>query len=414
MLSFPQLQQLIRQVCGSNTPFYRNHYGGRPRVETLADWQKLPPVTKDHLRGVPMESRTFIPLEELDHLRTSSGTSGGAPVFCPRTHVRNMDYRLEFHDFKNPFMAFSVPMMPHWHQLFQKEHGRCPSVLVYDPANPAASAKLAKAAGVDAFSVFVYHVAALGEAFQRENIAHAIRYIEVTGETCSKALYDYMHATFPRATIVQSYGASEVEDVHIGMPCKPMDGTEPLAVYHPKETHYLEILDENGHIVEPRASAEGTLLITAYAGEPSAFPLIRFNIGDTVRIVESDCAKHGVFSFTVLGRTALDFLKIQGGVLRADEMARVLRLFADKVTDRFEMHRFEDETPDGPKVRVELHVEPRGTTDVTLLAGSIAAALRVNPSRTYAQGVIDGMYLPLTCIPLPASSGGKTKRLIAH
>jgi phenylacetate-coenzyme A ligase PaaK-like adenylate-forming protein len=324
-----------------------------------------------------------------------------------------MDYRLDYHDFKGAFLAFGVPMMPHWHEQFMEEHGITPRVIVFDPKEPQISIRLAKIAGVDALSVFVFHIQMVGELMKEEGITENIKFIEVTGEICSTALYRYMKQTFPNAVILQSYGASEVEDVHMGMPCKPMDGTEPLAVYHPKETHYLEIIDSHGTSLEPRVGVEGELLVTAYPGEPSAFPLIRFRIGDMIRVVEDRCP-HGSWSFTVLGRAELDFVKVTGGVLRVDEIIRVLQLFPEKVTDVFEFHYIIKETDKGPLLSPILKIEMVGNPNLKELARDIEEHLRINPELTYAQGVNDGRFLPLTCEPLELTDGVHKHRWIVR
>lgn len=422
MLDFKTMQGLLERVTDPKRgSFYRTHYGlgaadAALNISSLEEWRSLPPVTKDALIASSLQERSYLPLCELDHLRASSGTSGKPPLFSPRTHVRNMEYRLEYHDFKNAFLAFTVPLMPHWHERFLSEHGMEPRVIAYDPKYPRASVRLAKLAGVDAVSVFLYHATALGEAMKAEGHNNNIRFLEVTGEKCNRATYEYLRETFPNATILQSYGASEVEDVHIGMPCRPMTGEEPLAVYHPKSTHYLELIDpETGAPVEPVAGAEGELLITAYPGEPSAFPLVRFRIGDMVRVVESACPRHGSWSFTVLGRAEFDFVKVLGGVLRADEVERVLRTVSEHVSDRFELHHFTRETEQGPKTQVVLHVEPKGEISFESLARHIAERLRVAPERTYADGVLRGAYLPLQCAELKnPGTAGKSKKLIVH
>jgi phenylacetate-coenzyme A ligase PaaK-like adenylate-forming protein len=226
-------------------------------------------------------------------------------------------------------------------------------------------------------------------------------------------MYEYIRATFPNAVIVQSYNSSEVEDAHIGMPCKPMDGSEPLAVYHEKATHHLELLDPStGNTLKPESGAEGDLLVTAYPGEPSSFPLVRFRIGDTVRVVEERCA-HGSWSFTVLGRTDMDFLKIPGGVLRADEIERVLRTMPEIVTDRFELHCTETGSPHGPRIAPVLMVEPLSeAADVAALAAPLAELIRVSPQMSYADGVRAGRYASLRCEPLKSPRSGKTKRMV--
>jgi len=423
MLSFQQRKELLAHCTAQNAPssFYRKHY--RLSVNTPdfipateQEWQQLPIVTKGNLSASTLEKRSFLPLNTLDHMRASSGTSGKAPLFSPRTHVRNMDYRLAYFDFSAPFLAFGVPMMPHWHEQFQTEHGGDPRVISYDPRYPEMSARLAATVGVEGVSLFAYHVRAAGDALRAVGIAERIRFLEVTGEVCSRALYEYMRGTFPNATIVQSYGASEVEDVHIGMPCRPMTGEEPLALYHPKSTHFLEIIDPvTERVVPMEAGVEGDLLITAYPGEPAAFPLIRFRIGDTIRIVESDCS-HKDIAFTVLGRTELDFLKLEGGILRADEVERVLRTMPDLMTDEFELHRYERRTPHGPRTYIDLKVRVRpGARLPEDIGNSVATRLRVGPAQTYSDGVAAGRYLPLTCTELiDEPSSRKRQRLISH
>jgi phenylacetate-coenzyme A ligase PaaK-like adenylate-forming protein len=420
MLSFEQLQKLVAHATSSPTSdFYPTLYGrtikdGPLHIPDVDAWRSLPVVTKDALIAHPIARRSFLPLTQLNHLRASSGTSGKAPLFSPRTHVRAMDYRARFHDFKKPFMSFTVPLMPYWHEQFQKEHGGNPTVIIYDPKQPRASVTLAAEAGIDAASLFIYHVQTAGDEMVRHGINANIKFLEITGETCSRALYDYMRATFPNATIVQSYGASEVEDVHIGMPCKPMDGTEPLSVYHPKDTHYLEIIDpETGAVLEPAPGVEGDLLITAYPGEPAAFPLVRFRIGDTIRVVDAPCKEHGTWSFTVLGRTDMEFVKIPGGVLKADEVARVLRLYESDVSDTFVLRCTEMQTSEGPRLKPVLEVELKKNIDLMELADRLARSIRVAPSFTYHDGTVAGRYLPLTCVPLqPGTSSKKHLRIV--
>ena len=422
MLSFEQRKDIVQSVTQRDrrSDFYRAHFGltspdEHLSVNTENEWRSLRPVTKDDLLASPLHRRSFLPLTELDHVRASSGTSGKGVLFSPRTHVRSLEYRLNFHDFAGAFMTYTVPMMPHWHETVYEAHGRIPRVLSYDPKEPEASARIARAANVDGLSLFVYHVRDAGEAFKKYGLHEHIRFLEITGELCSKTLFSYMRTTFPRATIVQSYGASEVEDVHIGIPCRPMTGEEPLALFHEKETHYLEIIDpESGQVLEPHEGTEGELLITAYPGEPSAFPLIRFRIGDTVRVHAPSC-EHGRLAFSVVGRSALDFLKMPGGILRADEIERILRLMPTDVSDEFQAHRYEHMTPYGPKPQITIAVQRKKQTDLESLAHTISSLLRVNPERTYADGVREGRYLPLICTDLDTDrTGNKHRRLIAH
>jgi phenylacetate-coenzyme A ligase PaaK-like adenylate-forming protein len=420
MMTFEELQTLVAHCTKPAGPslyrtLYRMDTGSPARaIRTWDEWRLLPFLTKDSMLATPLAERTFASGYDTDHLRPSSGTSGKPPLFSPRTYLRGMEYRAQYYDFKGAMLAFTVPAMPHWHEYFQTSRGHIPRVVVFDPKNARASVRLARAAGVEAISTFAYHIRPIGDLMQKEDIAKNIRFIEICGEACTHALFEYMRRVFPQATILPFYGSSEVEDSPIGVPCRPITGEEPLAVYHAKGHRLHELIEpETGALVEPEAGAEGELVVTAYPGEPSALPLVRFRTGDTVRVVESKCPRHHTWSFTVVGRVELDFIKVPGGVLRADEAERVMRLLGDRVSDRFQLHTYERETSKGSKIQVEISVEVKEGTDLSLLATDIARHLRVNPSLTYAEGVTNGRYLPLVCTPFNPPVG-KIKRLVAH
>ena len=422
MLNFGQLQSLTEHVTDpAGGQFYRKLYKMLPgdpslKIGSLKEWQSLPLVTKEALGAVPLKDRLFIPMPLVDHIAVSSGTSGRSPLFNPHTNERNQEFQFEYHDFKTPIMAFGGPMIPHQYERFMRQNGIPERVVAFDPKNPKASVILARAAGVDSLSLFLYQVHAAGEHMKKEKMNERIRFIDVVGETCSQVFYEYMRKTFPKAKIVSSYGAQEVDDApYIGIACKPMNGSEPLAVYHPKKTHYLEIRNpETGEILEPRAGVEGDLLVTAYQGEPAVFPLLRLQIGDSIKVVEEKCP-HGSWSFTVLGRTNMDFVKIEGGELRSDEIGRVLRLFPERVSDIFQLHCYTRETQKGPLLELVLQVDARGKINFELLARDIENNLRTGPSFTYGEGVKEGRYLPIRCEPLEQKNDGKKhKRIVVH
>lgn len=418
MMNVMELGALVAHVTKPGPDFYRRHYGVGTKplsITSIEEWRTLPFTTKADLLARPLRERTFLPFSDIDHLRPTSGTSGKGALFCPRTPLRGMEYRLEYHDFKQPMLAFTVPAMPHWHEDFMHRAGGTGGVVVYDPANPAASVKVARDAGVDSISVFAFHMPQLGEHMKRECINENIRFIEMAGEACTKKLFEYLRETFPHATLVPFYGSSEVEDSPIGMPCRAITGEEPLALYHGKGSHYLEIVDPATlEVVEPIRGAEGELVITAYPGEPSAFPLLRFRTGDFVRVIDERCPKHHSWSFTLLGRTEMDFIKIAGGVLRADEIARVLQLFETNVSDRFELHSFERASATGPLLAPTLYVEIVSPIDLHDLSRAIMHELRVAPSFTYEEGVMQGRYLPIVCKPFVPPVGKKSKRIVRH
>lgn len=418
-MRFDELPGLIAHVTDPKRGlFYRELYGMQPgdhaiSVDSEKEWLALPILEKKHLIARPLKERIFLPLSHLDHLRPSSGTSGRGPLFSPRTYLRGMEYRLKYHDFKRPVISYTVPAIPHWHEEFQLAHGITCGTISFDPKHPAACARLARDAGADALSVFAFHIPLIAPHLVHEGIAGDIRLIEIAGESCSRKLFEFIRATFQNATIIPFYGSSEVEDSPIGMPCRAIDGQEPLALYHGKQSHYMEIRDpDSGEMLKPVSGTEGELIITAYPGEPSSFPLIRFATGDTVRVVDETCPEHGTWSFTLLGRTGMDFLKVPGGILRADEIERVLRTLPEEVSDSFEVLCGETASARGPLLSPLLRVELKKPADLDSLAARISTLLRVSPTMTYSDGVREGRYAPLTCESFEAPIGVKTKRII--
>jgi phenylacetate-coenzyme A ligase PaaK-like adenylate-forming protein len=417
MLSFEKLAELAVFATSAKPRLYRSLYGLKEgevaRVTSMRDWHNLPILTKDIIQNEPFSDRIFCPLSDVDHIRATSGTSGRPPLFCPRTHLQGLDHRREHHSFTGATLSFTVPIMPHWHELFQSEKGAVPRVIVYDPRRPQASIRLAKAAGVDHLCLFTFHMPRVCEFMEREGIGSRVRLIEIAGESCSASLFHEMRRVFPNAEVFSYYGASEIEDWPIGMACAPLSEEDPSGVYHGKNTHYLELVDpETGAPLEPKEGMEGDLLISAFPAPPRSFPLIRYRIGDRIRIV-GYCDIHETWSYVVLGRSESDFIKIPGGVLRADEIERVLRSLGSRVSDRFTLHRFDRQTSDGVRVEVVLQVQATGSLEE--LARDIAQQLRVNPVRTYADGVKDGMYLPLKCESLSDPTGvQKHKRMVHH
>jgi phenylacetate-coenzyme A ligase PaaK-like adenylate-forming protein len=392
--------------------FYRKHFGlpagGPPiTISSWDEWHALPLLSKETLAQTPLQERLFIPLSRVDHFFCSSGTTGRLPVFSSRARLLEYGFRTAWHSFTRPVLVSSP--VPHQHEAFLASCDAPPLSITLDPRNPAASARLAKAAGVDAIFAFAFHIPIVMPHLVAAGIAPDIRYIEMTGSACPRAQFEEMRTCFPNAKIMQVYGTSEVENSVMGIPCRPIDDSEPLAVYHPKEGHHLEIYDtETGRPLLPKAGVEGEMIITAFRGEPASFPMIRYRSGDKVRITEERCATHGTWSFTVLGRVDMDFVKIRGGVLKVDELERVLRLLPESTSDVFELHVFEPK--DGP-LRLVLKVQARDS-NLPKLADKVSSMMRVGPSQTHADGVKRGLYAPLVCERLEVVPRGKHKRIV--
>jgi phenylacetate-coenzyme A ligase PaaK-like adenylate-forming protein len=393
--------------------FYRRFYGMREEAEarsirTIDEWRSIPLLSKRDLLGATMTERSFLPMRDVDYISSSSGTTGSLPLFSPRTQISEYGFRQGA--FQNAVLA-STPV-PHQQELFLENLDLAPRVIVIDPRNPAATARLAKAAGVDAIFAFLFHVPLIAEHLVREGVAEQITCIELTGESPSRSQLEQLERIFPNAVITACYGTSEVENSPMGVPCKPISSREPLPIYHPKDGIFIELLDADSQGSLPlEAGTEGELVITAYRGEPAAFPFIRYRTGDKARIIETECARHNSFSFAVVGRIEMDFVKLPGGMLQADEIERALRSLPDTVEDTFEAHVFEQKG----NVRIVLRILPKHGTDLETLAQKISSTIRISPDSTYADAAARGLVADLECEQLEQSTSiAKRKRIVRH
>ncbi|HEV8666266.1 MAG TPA: AMP-binding protein [Candidatus Paceibacterota bacterium] len=412
------LASLVTDVVASPySAFYRELYnvpaGSVPNLHTWNDWQLVPTFSKEHMLERPMHEYTFARHKDIDAVYYTSGTSGKPPVFCARMpYIDGLSFRKEFYDFKGALLS-SIKVQ-HRSDDFLAEIGSPSLTINFDGKHLAACVRLAKAAGVDSLGVHTFTIQAIGEEMKKVGINKNIRLINFVGETCSLMLYSYMRETFPNAKITGYYGLTEAEGA-VAVPCREMDDEQPYPVLHAHPEFHLDIIDSaTGNALPIEPGIEGEILVTdLHPGR--ALQLVRYRPGDTIRVVEAACKAHGKWTFTVLGKTASDFMLVPGGELRADEIERVLRTMPE-VTDHFEMHRYDGGTKERPMLEISLHVQTlTKEVDLQALALRIQKELRVSPNRIYQNGVDEGVYAPLRCVPLlQPNADKKHKRMFKH
>lgn len=419
-LELVQLAKLMaRAVASPYSDFYRTLYnvpaGSVPNLASWDDWQLVPTFTKENLLESPMREYTFVPHSEVEVIYYTSGTSGKPPAFFPwPVYAGNYAHRKMFYDFKGAVLS-SIKAQ-HRNDVFLKEVGSPFFAVNFDGKHPQACVRLAKTAGVTMLGVHTFTIQAIGEEMKKVGMNKDIKLIDFVGETCSLMLYSYMRETFPNAKIISFYGMSEVNGT-VGRPCRAMSDDEPYPVFHVDEEYHVDLIDPVSGLPLPALSGtEAEVLITDRSDKVRGFPVIRYRIGDTVRVVEERCKEHGAWTFTVLGKTASDFMLVPGGQLRADEIERVLRSMQGEVTDHFEMHRYDAGTKERPMLEAVLHVQtldPNANLDT--LAKNIQKELRVAPNRTYQKGVEEGYYAPLRCTALAQTTlERKHRRMFKH
>ncbi|OGC81208.1 hypothetical protein A2943_00430 [Candidatus Adlerbacteria bacterium RIFCSPLOWO2_01_FULL_51_16] len=414
MAEFEKLCSLVEKYTRKGgCDFYRNLYNLSPVISSLKikkqkEWEELPFLTKEDIQKVPIEKRIFVPWGEVAFIRSTSGTSGKPPVFFPFITVpqRPASPRIQ----KGILTSLPTPTSI-LESAFEKVLGKKIVLFLLDPRFPEESVNTALAHGIDSLILVPFLLSAVAKNISGSD-RMKIMYIEFHGDHAGQEVINFTKEQFPNAAIVQIYGISEIGSMTLA--CGEASAEHPGDTYHASADIHLEIVDpDSKEKISLLPGAEGELVCTTMYG-PIAFPMIRYRTGDMARVVESTCKEHGEWSFTVIGRKDMDFIKIPKGVLRADEVERVLRSMRGKVSDEFELHYSEHATgEESPKIQVTLHVEAHSGVELSELADEIASKLRVSPSLTYAQGVERGLYLPLTCAPLQKlDMPGKRKRMV--
>lgn len=422
MMSLDELSRIVAEATRPDAKgFYRRHFGlregeGPVEIKTWSEWSGLPLITKEELTAVASRERICGSWSDINRLGVTSGTTGKRPIVAMQSLMDPYAFRLAYHDHRKGCLAYIFPAPPHWHEIRMRERGVQGRVVVLDPKRPAASVRLAKAAGIDTLSVFTFHIPIVGPHIERAGFASRIRLIEICGEPCSEGLFSYISRTFPNAQVRGFYGIFENEEGNIAYTCGPITKDRLDAPYHAiTPFQYHEILDlVTGSIVKPAKGAEGELVLTIRKRPVSVFPLIRYRTGDIIRVAAEDCAEHGGWSFHIIGRRELDFVKLPGGQLRVDELEKAVRAQKEYLFDT-DFRAFVDESGEVPKPSLEIALHLRRPSDAPRVAKKIAAALRVGPAFTYADGVARGLYGEIVCENLAeATAQHKTKRIVSR
>lgn len=124
----------------------------------------------------------------------------------------------------------------------------------------------------------------------------SVKYVELFGEMVSEGIRNNMGEFFNNAKIAVMYGAKEVNGIAYTCPCGKM-----------------HVLNENVHI---DVDEDDNIILTNLVNE--AFPIIRYKIGDKVKVSnceKCDCGTNGLIIDKILGKsTRLEYLDKKSGI----------------------------------------------------------------------------------------------------
>ncbi len=358
--------------------FYRDLYQGLAQPITPEQWTQVPFLTKSDILRVPFMQRLFVPWEKVDTIALTSGTTGSGVCILPRRF--SLDLPSDFPYYKDHrLMTF----------YYYSYRIRAESKTISgDQTRYEASAQLAAQAGVDALHGSISQLIAFAPHAKRAGLISNIRALCSTGERISKLQLNTIRTLYPGAELRTVYGMQEVSVAGYS-PLVPRPD-RPLAVKLVPH-YYFEILTEEGLVAD---SGTGELVVTSLEEDP--FPLMRYRTGDKVSVFED----RGERLLEPLSRVEEERVRIGGGEIVLDELERAItKTFGESVAD-FECTV--KETLDGETIRSGLDLTlfiknnppPWSSTDAAL---KLATELQANQQRTYLDGIVAGLYTPITC-----------------
>lgn len=437
-----ELSDLIADLThATQDGFYRRLYrlashAKNLDIQSILEWRKLPFLTKSDLIATSLRHRIYCDLSDVEEcIDATSGTSGGEPLFVARSHMAGFEFRKNIHDFSRPVLCASQPTPQRVDYMVQAFNPGGAS-LVLDAQNISASVSLAKYAGTRSIIMPSHLAREVAENIRVQGFSDRITSVELNGGAISADMANMIFEILPQASITLTYSSTETEAPPVAVTRTTRD-TNHIGEFYPQNGFFLELIDPDTlQTIEPAVGAEGELLLTRWMPRPFAFPLIRYRTGDMVKVAKCHINATGKYgstepiskahtgyepltdtmfthwSFSVLGRREMDFIKIPGGVLRSDEIERALRREFGNVVMVFEAECVENVDPASPQIGLVIRVDMASEIPLAGHTAMLAEHLRVSPSFTYGDGVRKGMYEPLVCKALNRSEGaGKLRRL---
>lgn len=409
---FEEFRQVIRRVLESpRSNFYREKFaraGFDPKRDLASpeDIVNVPRLSREEFAGTPVFLRLYADPAEIRFVRFTSGTSGAPLLMALRGQPR---YAIPG---ARPLV---LPISPHAdiHYLLADRSAAPPTfppVFGYHGERHDINAMVADRYDVDAVIGTPSRIIALAN-FLSPGRRDAIRALFMTGERLAPEQAAALCKRFPRAVLDPRYGFSELG--FVGHQCDALRAL-PNVTYHAAPDYLVECTDpETGR---PAAEgAEGEILITELYESPHQF--IRYRTGDAGRIIRgSACACGAAFRFEITGRIDLDIIRIAGGVLRSDEIERVVIALGQWLEPDFRGRVEQHSAADGDRAafRLQVILKP-GVAPLPLtlnqIREAVASRLFLTPTKTL-HDFQEGGRLTFTLEPVQAfEPSPKTQRL---
>lgn len=388
-----------RAMTSPYSSFYRDLYASRmpfsadfPR--TWDEWASLPFLTKKDMQDVSFYGRQFIPVNHVDVIRMTSGTTSSGILLMPRANFR---YIPRLHE-SMPCLRMMNFFFPHHTAGVYKIPDM--QFIGGDAARLEMSAALAARIQIDAIGGMSSLLIAFAPVLAQRYDTARIRWLALSSDKCTGLQEKALHRYYPNAKIVNIYTSTEAQGYIAISPPEPVPGY-PFAVEPLPDYYHLELIDEADAPIDTELTL-GSLIVSSVHPEDS-FPLLRYRSGDSAVRVFKDKSRE---LFNVTGRVELDRIRFAGGTIMAEEVERAVEAVAGGFATDFEA-AVSEEMIGGhplPKLTVTLVLaDDTVSLELNTIAQHLSEEIRINQRRTYAESVEGGFSAPLECkTTLPA------------
>lgn len=404
MHTFPRqkLEALLSFVYRNQySDFYHSRFPEGFSVPLTQEyWERIPFTTRAEISAVPIWGRVHVPHDEVHFIRHTSGSSGNAVLVSPRT---------TFGSYEDPYGHVPIRrvlyfLFPAYHD-FPREEASV-EMIMGDAGDLRLSARIGKLAYIDSICITPQTALIFAGYLKECGILSNIRTLILSGERCSPLQLAKIHELYKGAVIFSIYGASETREA-IAYPCAHDRAGGDAFRLESSALFYCEIIDPISGKVIVETGVYGELVVSTI-GAHVPFPHVRYRTGDTAvyRARECACANHAP-AFEVQGRSSILPIRVTKGEISADAAERAIVSIKGMSTSYFEVHFYEEELASTvlPRVRLIL-LKPETGIQTSKLSRELADNFHIAPTYTYADGVAEGLYLPLEVSFIDAAPNG--------
>lgn len=315
-------------------------------INSMADFQKLPYLTREELINTEPFKRFFLPLQKAKSFNISSGSSSGKRLIMLSSNDRNPRLSKLTEQARQlgvtSCMFLNSPTA--FQQLVKVPEVQHKSINKYlgDIYNLPLTAKLMAKLQVDAMSIVPSYLSIFIPILEKEYDLKKIKYILMGGEYCSAQRMAFFRKKFPNAFIKRKFASTEAGG--IGNQCIYLHQDSPQ-IFHPLPQLFYEFIN---------FEQESEMVLT-HLRVPREFPLIRYKTGDMVKNIKEKCACGQKSMFRILGRIGIDVIKLKDMYIYPEAIDNLVASMKDHLDiSNWKLHIFDNQ---GKKGLSRLHLQ---------------------------------------------------------